>query len=820
MARGTLRIYLGAAPGVGKTFAMLNEGRRRRDRGTDVVVGVVETHGREKTAAQIGDLEVVPRRTVDYRDATFEEMDVDAVLARRPGVALVDELAHTNVPGSRNEKRWQDVDELLDAGITVISTLNIQHLESLNDVVERITGIAQRETIPDEIVRRADQIELVDMSPEALRRRMAHGNVYPAERIDAALGNYFRVGNLGALRELALLWVADRVEEALDAYRRDQGIERPWETRERVVVALTGAEDDDRLVRRAGRMAQRVKGDLIAVHVRSQDGLAAGSARALDRQRALVERLGGSFREVEGEEVAQALVVAARSVNATQIVLGATRRSRWRELTRGSVINAVIRASGDDVDVHVISRERGAVPPRRRRRPNALPRRRIAAGAVLAAVLLPALTVVLAHLRDDLGLPSVLLLYLLAVVAVSAVGGVWPALGAAVAAFLLANWYFTPPLYTFTIGETENLLALTVFLLVAGTVSGFVSLAARRAAEGRRARADAETFARLAGTTSVDELLESIRRVFALDGVTLWHRAGETWTPEGVAGGEVARDGRVLRVDAAHELALGGRAVPGDEQRLLDAFVAELASSIHIDELTAEASEAVELERANDLRVAILSAVSHDLRTPLAGIKASVTSLLDDEIDWPVSERDAFLATIDEETDRLDGLVGNLLDMSRLQTGALQIDASAIGLDEIVPAALRSLGSRADAVEVDVAETLPRVHADPGLLERAIANVVANALAHGGGAPVRVVAGSAGDRVDLRVVDRGPGVTRDQHEGMFVPFQRLGDSAGVEGVGLGLAVARGFVEAMGGVVEVEDTPGGGLTLIFRLEAAP
>ena len=735
MARGTLRIYLGAAPGVGKTFAMLNEGRRRRDRGTDVVVGVVETHGREKTAAQIGDLEVVPRRTVDYRDATFEEMDVDAVLARRPGVALVDELAHTNVPGSRNEKRWQDVDELLDAGITVISTLNIQHLESLNDVVERITGIAQRETIPDEIVRRADQIELVDMSPEALRRRMAHGNVYPAERIDAALGNYFRVGNLGALRELALLWVADRVEEALDAYRRDQGIERPWETRERVVVALTGAEDDDRLVRRAGRMAQRVKGDLIAVHVRSQDGLAAGSARALDRQRALVERLGGSFREVEGEEVAQALVVAARSVNATQIVLGATRRSRWRELTRGSVINAVIRASGDDVDVHVISRERGAVPPRRRRRPNALPRRRIAAGAVLAAVLLPALTVVLAHLRDDLGLPSVLLLYLLAVVAVSAVGGVWPALGAAVAAFLLANWYFTPPLYTFTIGETENLLALTVFLLVAGTVSGFVSLAARRAAEGRRARADAETFARLAGTTSVDELLESIRRVFALDGVTLWHRAGETWTPEGVAGGEVARDGRVLRVDAAHELALRGRAVPGDEQRLLDAFVAELASSIHIDELTAEASEAVELERANDLRVAILSAVSHDLRTPLAGIKASVTSLLDDEIDWPVSERDAFLATIDEETDRLDGLVGNLLDMSRLQTGALQIDASAIGLDEIVPAALRSLGSRADAVEVDVAETLPRVHADPGLLERAIANVVANALAHGGARP-------------------------------------------------------------------------------------
>ena len=735
MARGTLRIYLGAAPGVGKTFAMLNEGRRRRDRGTDVVVGVVETHGREKTAAQIGDLEVVPRRAVDYRDATFEEMDVDAVLARRPGVALVDELAHTNVPGSRNEKRWQDVDELLDAGITVISTLNLQHLESLNDVVERITGIAQRETIPDEIVRRADQIELVDMSPEALRRRMAHGNVYPAERIDAALGNYFRVGNLGALRELALLWVADRVEEALDAYRRDQGIERPWETRERVVVALTGAEDDDRLVRRAGRMAQRVKGDLIAVHVRSQDGLAAGSARALDRQRALVERLGGSFREVEGEEVAQALVVAARSVNATQIVLGATRRSRWRELTRGSVINAVIRASGDDVDVHVISRERGAEPPRRRRRPNALPRRRIAAGAVLAAVLLPALTVVLAHLRDDLGLPSVLLLYLLAVVAVSAVGGIWPALGAAVAAFLLANWYFTPPLYTFTIGETENLLALTVFLLVAGTVSGFVSLAARRAAEGRRARADAETFARLAGTTSVDELLESIAaRLRARRRHALAPRRGDLDT-----GGRRRRRGRAGRACPAGGRGARARArwARGTRRRAAAARrVRRGAGELHPHRrATAEASEAVELERANDLRVAILSAVSHDLRTPLAGIKASVTSLLDDEIDWPVSERDAFLATIDEETDRLDALVGNLLDMSRLQTGTLQIDSSAIGLDEVVPAALGSLGNRADAVEVDVPETLPRVQADPGLLERAIANVVANALAHGGARP-------------------------------------------------------------------------------------
>src|SRR3984893_12388525 len=273
MARGTLRVYLGAAPGVGKTYAMLNEGRRRHSRGTDVVVGVVETHGRALTEAQIADLEVIARKRLTYRDTEFEEMDVEAIIARRPEVVLVDELAHTNVPGSSHEKRWQDVEEILDAEIDVISTVNIQHLESVNDVVERITGVVQRETIPDSVVRAADQIELVDMAPEALRRRMAHGHIYAPERIDAALANYFRPGNLGALRELALLWVADRVEESLHDYLEHHGIEAAWETRERVVVAVTGHAADESLIRRAARIAGRARGDLLGVHVESGDGL-------------------------------------------------------------------------------------------------------------------------------------------------------------------------------------------------------------------------------------------------------------------------------------------------------------------------------------------------------------------------------------------------------------------------------------------------------------------------------------------------------------------------------------------------------------------
>ena len=322
MARGTLRIYLGAAPGVGKTFAMLGEGLRRVGRGTDVVVGLVETHGRPRTAEQIGDLEVVPRRNLDYRGTSFEEMDVDAVLARRPAVALVDEYAHSNVPGSRNAKRWQDVEELLDAGIDVISTLNMQHLESVNDVVEQITGVKQRETIPDEIVRRADQIELVDMTPEALRRRLAHGNVYPAERIDAALGNYFRQGNLGALRELALLWVADRVDEALQSYRDRHGIDRPWETRERCSsasrAALT-ATVPSAAPRGWPRGPCRPDG-----RPRQDAGRARGRLRrGPDRQRALVEELGGGYREFVGEDTGATLAPGARSLNATQIVLGA-----------------------------------------------------------------------------------------------------------------------------------------------------------------------------------------------------------------------------------------------------------------------------------------------------------------------------------------------------------------------------------------------------------------------------------------------------------------------------------------------------------------
>lgn len=362
--RGKLRVYLGAAPGVGKTYAMLAEAQRRRARGTDVVAALIETHGRRLTAAVADGLETVPRRTMSYRDATFTEMDLDAVLARHPQVALVDELAHTNVPGCRNAKRWQDVDELLDAGIDVITTLNIQHLESVRDVAWQITGVEQQETLPDEIARRAGQIELVDMTPEALRRRLVHGNVYPADRIDAALTHYFRPGNLTALRELALLWLADRVEEGLQQYRTEHGIAAPWETRERIVVGIAGEKGDEAVIRRAARIAARTPGsDLLAVHVTQDDGLAADRNAALDAQRALITSLGGSFQQVPGDDAAEALLQFARAQNATQMVLGASRRSRLTTLLAGKSTPTKVARHAEHIDVHLVSLKGAAGHP-------------------------------------------------------------------------------------------------------------------------------------------------------------------------------------------------------------------------------------------------------------------------------------------------------------------------------------------------------------------------------------------------------------------------------------------------------------------------
>ncbi|KAB2971119.1 sensor histidine kinase KdpD [Streptomyces sp. SS1-1] len=830
MARGKLRIYLGAAPGVGKTYAMLSEAHRRTERGTDCVVAFVQHHGRPRTEVMLHGLEEIPRRELEYRGTLFTEMDVDAVLARRPRVALVDELAHTNVPGSRNAKRWQDVEELLAAGVDVISTVNIQHLESLGDVVESITGVRQRETVPDEVVRRADEIELVDMSPQALRRRMAHGNVYTPDKVDAALSRYFRPGNLTALRELALLWVADRVDEYLTRYRSEHRVSRIWGSRERIVVGLTGGPEGRTLIRRAVRLAEKgAGGEVLAVYVAGGDGLTAASPKELAVQRTLVEDLGGTFHHVVGEDVPAALLDFARGVNATQIMLGVSRRKSWQYVFGPGVGATVARESGPDLDVHLITHDEAGkgrgLPVARGAR---LGRTRVLWGW-LAGVVGPVLLTLLLSVSDA-GLANDMLLFLTLTVAAALLGGLYPALASAVVGSALLNWFFTPPFHTLTISDPKNIVAIVIFVGVAVSVASVVDLAARRTQQAARLRAESEILSYLAGSvlrgeTSLEALLERVRETFGMESAALLERSSDIapWTCAGRAGPHPARSPEDADVDMPvgdhMALALSGRVLPASDRRVLAAFAAQAAVVLDRRRLQQEAERAKALAEGNRIRTALLAAVSHDLRTPLAGIKASVSSLRSDDVEWSEEDRAELLAAIEEGADRLDHLVGNLLDMSRLQTGTVTPLIRDIDLDEVVPVAMGGIPDAGSAVVLDVPESLPMVATDKGLLERVVANVVENAVKYSpAGEPVLVSASALGERVEVRVVDRGPGVPDEAKERIFAPFQRHGDAPRGNGVGLGLAVARGFTEAMGGTLTAEDTPGGGLTMVLTLRA--
>jgi two-component system sensor histidine kinase KdpD len=831
MGRGKLRIYLGAAPGVGKTYAMLSEAHRRIERGTDCVVAFVEHHSRPRTEVMLHGLEEIPRRELAYRDTTFTEMDVDAVLARRPEVALVDELPHTNVPGSRNTKRWQDIEELLAAGIDVISTVNIQHLESLGDVVESITGVRQQETVPDEVVRRADQIELVDMSPPALRRRMAHGNIYKPDKVDAALSNYFRPGNLTALRELALLWLADRVDAYLQEYRSEHQVSTIWGSRERIVVGLTGGPEGRTLIRRAARLAEKgAGGEVLAVYISRSDGLTSASPKELAQQRTLVEDLGGTFHQVVGEDIPVALLDFARGVNATQIVLGVSRRKGWQYVFGPGVGATVARDSGPDLDVHLITHDEAGkgrgLPVNRGAR---LGRARIVWGwlAGLGGPVL--LTWLLSSVTPEVGLANDMLLFLTLTVAAALMGGLFPALASAAVGSLLLNWYFTPPVHTFTIADPENIVAIAIFVGVAVSVASVVDLAARRTQQAARLRAESEILSFLAGSvlrgeTSLEALLERVRETFGMESAALLERESDVapWTCAGSVGPRPCQSPDDADVDVPvgdhMALALSGRVLPAEDRRVLAAFAAQAAVVLDRRRLQEEADQARALAEGNRIRTALLAAVSHDLRTPLAGIKAAVTSLRSEDVAWSEEDQAELLEGIEDGADRLDNLVGNLLDMSRLQTGTVTPIIREVDLDEVVPMALG--GVPEDSVELDIPESLPMVQVDKGLLERAVANIVENAVKYSPeGTPVLVKASAIADRVEVRVVDRGPGVPDEAKHRIFEPFQRYGDAPRGAGVGLGLAVARGFTEALGGTLNAEDTPGGGLTMVLSLRAA-
>jgi two-component system, OmpR family, sensor histidine kinase KdpD len=830
--RGELRIYLGAAPGVGKTCAMLGEAHRRLERGTDVVAAVVETHGRKKVADLIEGIEVIPPQYISYRGTLFPELDVEAVLRRRPEVALVDEYAHSNIPGSVNSKRWQDIETLLDAGITVISTLNIQHLESLNDVVAQITGVEQRETVPDEMVRKAAQIELVDITPEALRRRLAHGNVYPPERIDAALSNYFRTGNLTALREIALLWLADQVDSALAKYRADKKITDTWEARERVVVAVTGGPESETLVRRASRIASKSSAQLMVVHVVRGDGLSSVNPREMGKVRELAASLGATVHIVVGDDVPTALLDFARETNSTQLVLGTSRRSRWARLFSEGIGTATINDSGK-IDVHIVTHEQAnhgvpfaSISPRARQ-----------IVSWLAAITVPwAILAITTHFLDpQLDVGGKTAIFFAGVIAVALFGGVAPAVLSGMLSGALLVYFIAEPRYSFAVDNPSNAVTIVVLLGVAMAIAVLVDAAASRAREARRATQEAELLALFASSVlrgaDLATLLERVREAYAQRAVCLVRDVDGHPKPVASVGKDPcatvdSADTAVKVGDDEFWLLLSGRALTGRDRRVLSVVATQAAGLVKQSELAVEAGKVQSLAEADELRRLLLSALGHDLRTPLTAAKAAVSSLRAEDVWFSPEDTAELLATVEESVDQLTALVANLLDSSRLAAGVVRPQLSEVYLEEVVQRALISIGKRTtvfgrgslDRVKVEVGGTVAM--ADAGLLERVLANLVDNALRYAPESIVRINAGQVGGRVLVNVVDEGPGVAKGAAEQMFEPFQRLGDTDNTTGLGLGLSVAKGFVEAMGGTIQATDTPGGGLTILVDLEAAP
>lgn len=822
MQRGRLRVLLGAAPGVGKTYTMLEEGKRLLSEGKDVVVAVVETHGRAATTAMTDGLEIIPRATVSHRGVTLTEMDLNAVLARKPDTALVDELAHTNAPGSTHEKRWQDVETLLDAGINVMSTVNIQHIESLNDVVQQITGAPQRETIPDEALRAADQIEVIDLAPQALRDRLADGRVYPAERIDAALSNYFRLGNLTALRELALLWLADEVDSALKNYRAEHGIESTWEARERVVVTLTGGPEGETLLRRGARIAARsAGGELIAVHITSQDGLRAAHPDALAQQRILVEKLGGTYHQVVGNDVPHALVEFARSVNATQLVIGVSRRSRLMAALTGPGIGATVTREAGTIDVHIVNHEAAGGRFSLPRLGGALSIRRRIAGFVLALVGGPLVTWLLVSVRSADSITSDVLSYQLLVVVVALVGGIWPALFAALLSGLTLDFFFVEPFYTVTVDKPLHLLALVLYVLIAALVSYVVDQSARRTRAAQRAAAESELLATVAGSVlrgegALQALVSRTREAFNLPGVRLIAK-GEILSQDG----EPTLDERFTAVPIGNRavLELHGADLAASERRLIAVIATQIEAALEHSDLTEAAREVGPLAATDRVRSALLSAVSHDLRRPLAAATAAVSGLRSTEVTLSDTDRAELLATAEESLDTLASLVTNLLDVSRLEAGVLAVSLRPVDAEDVILPAFDELGVGPGDIELDLDPNLPQLLADPGLLKRVVANLLDNARRYAPpGTRVRISTSSFSGTAEIRIADHGPGIAPERRDDVFIPFQRLGDTDNLTGLGLGLALSKGFTEGMGGTLETEDTPGGGLTMVIALPA--
>jgi two-component system, OmpR family, sensor histidine kinase KdpD len=851
-AAGKLKIFIGAAPGVGKTYKMLEEARAKRKDGVDVVVGVVETHGRAETEALLAGLEVIPRRRVDYRGRTLEEMDLDAIVARRPQLVLVDELAHTNAPGSRHPKRYLDVEELLANRIDVYTTVNVQHIESLNDVVAQITRVRIRETVPDSIFDRADAIELVDLTPDDLIQRLKEGKVYVPQQAERALAHYFSPGNLTALRELALRCTAERVDEQLLTHMQAHAIPGPWAAGERIVVCVSEDPRAAGLVRYAKRLADRLHAPWTALSVESRRTLQLGEEerdRLADTLR-LAQALGGEPVTIPGSErgIADDVIAFAQANNATQIVIGKSSRTRWFEILYGSVVHELVRRSGN-ISVHVIAGD--AVPgepiPRKTVRtaqgqPPFDPRGYLVAiGAVALAL------GVSFFINWRLGVENVDLVFLTAIVGVAVRYGLWPSLFASILASLCYNFFFLPPIYTFTIADPTNIAAFIFFIIMAVVVSNVAARVRTQAlAAVQRARTTESLYVfsrKLAGVGTLDDVLWATAYQTALmlnvRVVLLLPEDGAISVKTGYPPEDRLDDADLAAANWAWEnnrsAGRGSDTLPGarrlflpmrtgrgpigiigidsdkpgplltpDQRRLLDALMDQAALAIERVRLVADMDRVKRTLETDRLRSALLTSISHDLKTPLAAVLAAAGTLRDLGQALDDSQKADLLATIVDESERLNRFIANLLDMTRLEAGAIAPNAALHDIGEVLGSALRRAGKilAQHRVEVALAADLPMVELDPVLFEQVLFNLLDNAAKY---APqrttIRIASWREREAVYLQVIDEGDGIPPGDLEQIFDKFYRVqkGDQVRA-GTGLGLAISRGFVEAMQGTI--------------------
>jgi two-component system sensor histidine kinase KdpD len=869
--RGRLKIFIGAAPGVGKTYEMLLTAQARRRDGVDIVVGVVETHGRRETEALLEGLEVIPRRQVEYKGHLLAEMDLDAILKRRPQLVLVDELAHTNAPGSRHPKRYLDVEELIAAGIDVFATLNIQHVESLNDIIARITRIRVRETVPDSILDQADDIEVVDLSPEDLIKRLREGKVYVPQQAERAIRHYFSQGNLTALRELALRRTAQRVDEQLLSHMRTHAISGPWAAGERILVCVSEAPSTAGLIRYARRVAERLQVPWTAIYVetaRTQRLSDAERDRIADFLR-LAERLGASTITIPGRSIAEEVVAYATANNITQIVIGKSNRSRWFEMVHGSVVRELVSKTGP-ISVHVISADDSeSVPPKSvQTRPKVEPFRAEpylgSAGFVAAALVIGLL---LKHFIDAQGISIV---FLTAVLGSAAAWGLWPSLFACFLSVLSYNFFFLPPLYTLTVADPENVVVLFFFLIVAVIVSNLTAATRQQVVSARlRAKTTAELYAfsrKVAGIGALDDLLWATAyqvssmlnvRTVLLKPIKDQHglevasgyppedqlddadmaAARWTWEHNHAAGrGADTLPGTKrlflpLRTGSGPVGVIGiDREAPGplltpDERRLLDALCDQAAVAIERILLVRGLDEARVLAETERLRAALLTSISHDLRTPLASILGTASSLRSFPEKYGAAEREELLATLQEEAERLNRFVSNLLDMTRLESGAIELKLEFIDVTEIVGSALQRAGNvlAGHKVEVEIEPGLPMLRLDAVLFEQVMFNLLDNAAKYSpSGSRIDIRASRDGELVEIEVVDEGPGIPPADLERIFDKFYRVqAQDRRRAGTGLGLAICRGFVEALGGwIVARNRRDRSGAVLTIRMPVVP